>query len=403
MRKFNYQARDNSSNKVVKSMVQAENEHEAAKLLLTQGFTPLEINEVDENGDFFARLTGRITIKDKVVFTRQLSTLIAAGLPLSQSLRTVVDQTQNTKLRTILQEVVASVEGGHSLHDAFAKHPGVFDKLFLSLVKAGEASGTLDEALQRIAGQQEKDAAIVSRIRGAMTYPIIVLVVILMVLIFLLVTVVPQVQKLYIDLHQSLPLITQIIVSLSEFLRNFWWAVVIGVGIVVYLSIQYARTDGGQRMLDEVKLGIPIFNGLFLRLYMARFNRTGQTLLDTGVSMLDMLAIASVGVNNSVISREIDLAAEKVKGGKALSAALQPQEHIPELVPQMISIGEKSGKIDEMMGKVAKIYEDELDSAINSISTAIEPVLMVVLALVAGGMVAAILLPIYSLINTVHV
>ncbi|MCA9335109.1 type II secretion system F family protein, partial [Candidatus Saccharibacteria bacterium] len=224
-----------------------------------------------------------------------------------------------------------------------------------------------------------------------------------MVLIFLLVTVVPQVQKLYIDLHQSLPLITQIIVSLSEFLRNFWWAVVIGVGIVVYLSIQYARTDGGQRMLDEVKLGIPIFNGLFLRLYMARFNRTGQTLLDTGVSMLDMLAIASVGVNNSVISREIDLAAEKVKGGKALSAALQPQEHIPELVPQMISIGEKSGKIDEMMGKVAKIYEDELDSAINSISTAIEPVLMVVLALVAGGMVAAILLPIYSLINTVHV
>lgn len=403
MRKFNYQARDNSTNKLVKSMVQADNEHEAAKLLVKQGFTPLDIKELNDNGDFFTRLVGRITTKDKVIFTRQLSTLIAAGLPLSQSLRTVVEQTQNAKLRTILQEVVASVEGGHSLHDAFAKHPDVFDKLFLSLVKAGEASGTLDEALQRIAAQQEKDAAIMSRIRGAMAYPIIVLVVILAVLLFLLLTVVPQVQKLYHDLHQTLPFITEVIVSASVFFRNFWWVVLLATVVIVYLFIQYSRTEGGQRLLDELKLSVPIFNGLYKRLYMARFNRTGQTLLDTGVSMLDMLAIASVGVNNSVISDEIDKAAEKVKGGKSLSSALLPQEHVPELVSQMISIGEKSGKIDDMMGKVAKIYEDELDEAINSISTAIEPILMVVLAIVAGGMVAAILLPIYSLVNTVHV
>lgn len=403
MRKFNYEARDNTSNKLVKAMVQAESEHEAAKLLVAQGFTPLDIKEVEESSGFLSQFFGRITTKDKVVFTRQLSTLITAGLPLSQSLRNLVDQTQNPRLRSVIQEVIASVEGGRSLHDAFAKHPQVFDKLFLALVAAGEVSGTLDEALQRIADQQEKDAAIVSRIRGAMTYPVIVLVVIIAVLIFMMVTVVPQVEKLYHDLHQTLPFITQVIVSMSSWLQRLWWLVLLLVAFAGYLLYHYLRTDAGRRTADELKLSVPIFKGLFLRLYMARFNRTGQTLLDTGVSMLDMLKIASEAVNNSVIAAEIDHAAEKVKGGKELSGALEPEEHIPKLVPQMISIGEKSGRIDEMMGKVAKIYEAELDDEIGSISTAIEPVLMVVLAVVAGGMVAAILLPIYSLVNTLHV
>jgi type IV pilus assembly protein PilC len=169
------------------------------------------------------------------------------------------------------------------------------------------------------------------------------------------------------------------------------------------MTYQYFKTVPGQRSLDVLKLSIPLFNNLFRRLYMARFNRTGQTLLNTGVSMLDMLAISSEAVNNSVIADEIDRAAEKVKGGKDLSSALAVEEHVPELVPQMIRVGEKSGRIDEMMGKTATIYENELDEEINSLSTSIEPVLMVVLALVAGGMVAAILLPIYSLVNTLQV
>lgn len=403
MRKFNYEARDNSTNKLIKAMVQADSEYDAAKLLVAQGFTPIVIDEAKNDKNFFSRFTNRITTKDKVVFTRQLSTLINAGLPLSQSLRTLVDQTPNPRLRNVIQEVIASVEGGHSLHDSFAKHPDVFDKLFLALVAAGEASGTLDEALQRIASQQEKDAAILSRIRGAMTYPIIVLFVIFGVMIFMLLTVVPQVQKLYKDLHQTLPLITEIIVAVSQLLVQYWFFIIILSGFAVYLGSQYFRTDNGRHTLDTLKLNVPIFRGLFLRLYIARFNRTGQTLLNTGVNMLDMLAIASEAVNNSVMSAEINRAADKVKGGKELSVSLQPEPHIPQLVSQMISIGEKSGQIDEMMGKTAKIYEDELDDEIATISTAIEPILMVVLAIVAGGMVAAILLPIYSLVNTLHV
>lgn len=403
MRKFNYEAKDTKTNKVVKAVVQAESEHEAAKLLVAQGFAPLDIKEAQSNENPLTRFASRITTKDKVIFTRQLSTLIAAGLPLAQSLRTLVEQTPNRRLRGVTQELIASVEGGHSLHDSFAKHPEVFDKLFLALVAAGEASGTLDSSLQRIAAQQEKDAAITSRIRGAMTYPLIVLVVIFGVMAFMLLTVVPQVEKLYKDLHQTLPWITQVIVAMSEFGRNFWWVILIVIVIAVYMLIQYFRTEAGIKTLDVLKLNTPVIKGLFQRLYMARLNRTGETLLDSGVSLLDMLAIASEAVNNSVISAEIDRAAEKVKGGKDLSAALSVEEHVPELVSQMLSIGEKSGRIDEMMGKTAKIYEDELDGEIGTISTAIEPVLMVVLALVAGGMVAAILLPIYSLVNTLQV
>ena len=403
MKKFTYEAKDSQSKNTIKSTVQAESEQKAAKLLIAQGLTPITIEEVTKEDNLWVRISERITTKDKVVFTRQLSTLIAAGLPLSQSLHTLVDQTQNKRLRSIIQELIASVEGGHTLHESFAKHPEVFDKLFLALVAAGEASGTLDEALQRVAAQQEKDAAITSKIRGAMTYPIIVLVVIFGVLIFMLLTVVPQVEKLYQDLHQTLPFITVIIVSTSRFVINFWWLMLIASALGIYLLVQYLRTESGMRTLDVLKLSMPIFKGLFRRLYMARFCRTGETLLNSGVSMLDMMAIASEAVNNKIIAEEIDRASDKVKGGKDLSASLSVEEYIPELVPQMISIGEKSGRIDEMMGKTAKIYEEELDEEINALSTAIEPVLMVVLALVAGGMVAAILLPIYSLVNTMQV
>lgn len=400
MKKFNYEAKDSTTNRIVKATVQADTEHAAAKLLIDQGFAPLDIKEVKEDGNIFEQFTGRITIKDKVVFTRQLSTLIGAGLPLSQSLRTVQEQTQNKRLKNVIQDLITSIEGGKSLHDSFAKHPEVFDKLFLALVATGEASGTLDESLQRVATQQEKDAAIMSRIKGALTYPIIVLVVIVGVLLFMLFTVVPQVEKLYIDLKKELPLITHIMVASSEFVRDFWWLILIVLGIGGYFLVQYFRTEAGGRVLDGVKLNLPMVNSMFRKLYMARFARTGETLLTTGVPMLDMLRISSESVNNSIIAKNIMRAADKVKGGKALSASLQSEDYIPSLVPQMIKIGEQSGRIDEMMGKTAKVYEDELDEEIRAISTAIEPILMVVLALVAGGMVAAILLPIYSLVNT---
>lgn len=403
MNKYTYEARDAASNKIVKSTVQAETESAAAKLLSAQGFTPLKIELESESANIFKRLANRITSKDRIVFTRQLATLIGAGLPLSQSMRTVHDQTQNKRMQEVIQEIVGDIEGGRSLSEAFAKHPKVFDNVFLALVSAGEASGTLDDALKRIAAQQEKDAAMMSKIKGALTYPIIVLVVIVAVIGFMLVAVVPQVKNLYEDLNKELPLLTQIMVSTADFFINYWWIVLIVVGIGVYFLVQYLQTASGIKTKDTFKLNVPLFSGMFRRLYMARFTRTGQTLMSTGVPMLDMLKITSTAVNNTIIAQGIDRASEKVKGGKSLSSALKNEDYFLDMVPQMINIGEQSGKIDEMMGKCAQIYEDELDEEIKTISTAIEPVLMVVLAIVAGGMVGAILFPIYSLVNGVGI
>jgi type IV pilus assembly protein PilC len=402
MRKFNYQARDAATNKIVKATVQAESETSAAKLLIAQGFTPLNITEIDENGRGISKFRGRISTKDRIVFTRQLATLIGAGLPLAQSLHTVLEQTENKRLQSVIEDIVASVEGGKTLHESFSKHPEVFDKVFLALIAAGEASGTLDDAMRRVAAQQEKDAAMMSRIKGAMTYPIIVLVVIFGVMGFMLFTVVPQVEKLYHDLKKTLPLLTQIMVSAADFATHFWWVLLIVLVALGYFARQYLKTESGIKFLDTFKLNVPLFGPMFRKLYMARLTRTGQTLLTTGVPMLDMMRITSEAVNNTMIARSIDRAAEKVKGGKALSAALQPEDYILPLVPQMIKIGEQSGKIDDMLGKTAQVYEDELDEQIKTISTAIEPILMVVLAVMAGGMVGAILFPIYSLVNGIN-
>jgi len=402
MKKFTYEARDKSSNETVKSMVQADSESSAAKVLIEQGLMPLDIREINEDASFFNRLTNRITTKDKVVFLRQMATLIGAGLPLAQSLHTVLEQTANKKMQQVVEEIIAKVEGGHTLSDSFGKHPDVFDKVVLALVAAGETSGTLDEALKRVAAQKEKDAAMMSKIRGAMVYPMIVLLVIVGVMIFMLIAVVPQVDKLYKDMHKTLPMLTQVMISVAGFLISYWWAVIIGLGIGGYFFRQYLKTEPGIKLKDTVKLNIPLFNGMFRKLYMARFTRTGQTLLSTGVAMLDMMRISSESVNNTIISKSIDRAAEKVKGGKALSVALKPEDYILPMVPQMIKIGEQSGKIDEMMGKTAQVYEDELDEEIKAISTAIEPVLMVVLAVFAGGMVGAILFPIYSLVGGIR-
>ncbi len=401
MKKFSYKVRDKVTGKVVKGEIQADTEHAAGKALLDQGYVPIDkLKEVGKESAF-ANITNRITSKDKIVFTRQFATLIGAGLPLAQGLRTVSEQTENKKMRAVIDDILASIESGSSLYDAFAKHPEVFDKVYLALVSAGEISGTLDDSLRRIAAQQEKDAAMMSKIRGALTYPAIVLVVILLVMIFMMVQVVPQVKNLYKDMHQTLPMATEILINISEFMTSFWWLILIIIGVGGWFFRQFLKTEAGIKFSAAFKLNVPIFNPLFRKLYMARFTRTGQTLLSTGVAMLDMLNICGDAMNNVIVKNSIDSAAKLVQGGKNLSDSLKDKDYILPLVPQMISIGEQSGKIDEMLGKTAQVYEDELDEQIKAISTMIEPILMVIMALMAGGLIGAILFPIYALVNKV--
>jgi type IV pilus assembly protein PilC len=400
---YNYEAKDRATGKHVKSTVQADTEAAAYKLLIDQGYTPSKITEQGMSLSPLSALKNRVSTKDKVVFSRQLATLIGAGLPLAQSLATVVDQTENRKMKSVVQDILTLVEGGKSLGESFSKHPDVFDTVFIALVQAGETSGTLDKALERIATQKEKDAEMMSKIKGAMIYPAIVLTVIVGVMIFMLYTIVPQVEKLYKDLNQELPFISQIMVSAAHFLQNYWYLALLILGAIGYFGVRYLKTDNGKQAADSVKLNAPVINSLFRKLYMARFARTGESLLATGVPMLDTLDICGRAVNNVYVERSIKHAAEKVKSGKGLAESIENEDYILALVPQMIGIGEKSGRVDEMMGKAATVFENELDAALKAIQTIIEPALMVVLAIAAGGMVAAILLPIYQLVGTIKV
>ncbi len=401
MRRFNYKAKEKETGKIVKGNIQAENEQTAGRLLVQQGYIP---QTVTEEGGGFLGFNNRVTSKDRIVFTRQLATLIGAGLPLATSLRTVVEQTQAKAMHAVAEEILANVEAGKTLHDSFAQYPDIFNGVYLALIKAGETSGTLDLALKRLADQEEKNAAMLSRIRGALVYPAIILVVIIAVLAFMMIMVVPQVKDLYEDMGETLPMLTQFLVGLTDFFGQFWWLVALiiaGIGIGCWFWVKRTRT--GRKIADTIKIDMPIFGGLFRKLYVSRFARTSEMLLATGVPMLDSVKIAIDAVSNTVVEEEYSKAIEVIKGGKSLSEGLKDREYMLPLVPQMASIGEEAGKIDEMLGKAAQVYENELDEQINNISTMIEPILMVIMAALIGVVIGGTLLPIYSLVNSISV
>ncbi len=399
MRRFRYKAKDRKTGNVVSGTVQAESEQAAGKILVDQGYVPQKVTAEDTG--LFAQNANKMNTKQRIVFTRQLATLVGAGLPLATSLHMIGEQAEDKPTKMISEEISAQIEAGKTLHDAFAKFPDIFNNVYLSLIAAGEASGTLDVSLRRLAEQQEKDANMMSKIRGALMYPMIVLIVIIFVVAFMMIEVVPQVEGLYRDLGKDLPGLTQVMVNISNFFITRWWLILIIIGFLVWFVLQFRKTDVGKKFFAELKLKVPLFKDMYLRLYNARFARTAQMLLSAGVPMLDAMKISSDSINNVVIEAQINEAAEMVRSGKPLSVSLKGRENILPLLPQMAATGEQSGRIDEMLGKAAQVYEEELDEKLNAISTAIEPILMVLLAIVAGGMVAAILFPIYSIIGEI--
>jgi type IV pilus assembly protein PilC len=394
---YTYEARNAKTGQKVKAQVQADTEQAAARLIHEQGMTPLSITAEKASR---VSLFNRIPIKDKVLFSRQLATLINAGLPLVQSLRSVAGQTTNKALKAVINEVITDVEAGSAFSVALAKHPKVFNRVYVSLVAASETSGTLDSGLERLANQQEKDADIISKVRGAMIYPLIVLLVMMAVVTFMLVKVLPQVQNIYNGIKGAkLPLVTKILLAVSHFVTHYWWVVIIMLVLTGIFGSRWARTLGGRSLIDGYKIhGWPI-GRLYMKMYMARFARTGTTLVASGVPIIQVLEITGEAVDNVHIQKSLGKAIEKVKGGKALSDAITNDPNFLELVPNMLRIGESSGAMETMLDKVAEYYEKEVDNEIKAISTIIEPVMMVIMGIIAITIVAAILLPIYGLVN----
>lgn len=397
MLSYTYTARNTKTGEKITAAIEAENEQSAAKLLVERGLAPLEIVRTKQMipGVGFRN---RVPSKEKVIFSRQLSTLINAGLPLVQSLHTVQQQTKNKNLQSIIAKATSEVEAGSSFAVSLSKYPAVFDEVYVSLVAAGEASGTLDSSLERLANQQEKDAEVVSKVRGAMIYPAIVMLVLFGVATFMTTTVLPQVVSLYKNLPGAkLPFITVMMLGVSHFVTHYWWITLILVVSAVVALRRWAHTPSGIRFFDNLKIHMWPFGPLMAKLYMARFARTSSTLIGSGVPMIKMLNTTAQAVGNSLVAASVNQAAEKVKGGKTLSESLAGDPNFTELVPDMIRIGEQSGQLEGMLSKVADYYEKQVDNEIKSISTIVEPAMMVVVGVIALIIVAAVLLPIYSL------
>ncbi len=339
----------------------------------------------------------RIKNKDLVVFSRQFATMIDAGLPLVQCLDILASQQDNAEFKKVLLDVKGSVEGGSTFADALSKHPKVFDDLFVNLIAAGEVGGILDVILNRLSAFLEKAEKLKGKVKGAMTYPVVVIIIACLVVTGLLVWIVPIFEDMFAGFGSALPLPTQIVVMMSDFIKNYWY-VIIGViiGTVVGLNRAY-QTKKGRWIIDTIFLKLPIFGDLVRKTAVARFTRTLGTMLSSGVPILEGLEVVSKTSGNVVIEDAVMKARTSLSQGKTLADPLMETNVFPGMVTQMIAVGEATGALDTMLSKIADFYEDEVDAAVDALTSMIEPLLMVFLGVVVGGLVIALYLPIFQL------
>ena len=343
-----------------------------------------------------------MSTRDIVIFTRQFATMINSGLPLVQALDILAEQTENEALRKVIQEVLYDVESGNTLADAMGKHPKVFTELYVNMVAAGEAGGILDTILLRLATFLEKNDALVRKIKGAMIYPAVIFSVAGAAVAILLMFVIPTFQTMFASAGIPLPLPTRIVIAMSAFLQGYWWACIIGVVALVVGIRQTYQTDGGRLAIDRILLMLPILGDLQRKAAVARFTRTLGTLVSSGVSILEGLEITAKTSGNRVIHDAVMGSRASIAGGETISGPLKESGVFPPMVVQMINVGEQTGGLDEMLSKIADFYDDEVDTAVEALLSALEPVMIVVLGVVVGGMIVAMYLPIFDMINAVQ-
>ncbi len=388
-----------------KGEIEAASEEAVRSILQSQRITPIKIKKKGES--IFSKelnisfLQPKVTIDDLVVFTRQFATMIDAGLPIVQGLDILAQQQPNPTFKKVLMEVKADVESGSTFADALKKHPKVFDQLFVSLVAAGEVGGVLDTVLNRLAQQMEKAKEVREKVKKALRYPMIVIVVAVVVVAAMMKFVIPTFAKMFEDMGGQLPLPTRIAIGLSNwFSHNFLW-LTIGVIALIVLYRYIASTEKGRRILDAMFLKLPAFGDLIKKQAVARFTRTLGTILSSGVPIMDGLEIVAASSGNKIIEEEIMKVREAITQGKNMTEPLKESKIFPPLVVQMIEVGEQTGSLDSMLNKIADFYETEVDNAVEGITAMIEPLIVVFLGVVVGGLLVAMYLPIFQIGQTV--
>jgi type IV pilus assembly protein PilC len=389
-------------NELKKGEMEAADEITVRGLLRRQGFKSIEVKKKPKDlMEYLPFLKGKIKEKNVVVFCRIFSTMINAGLPLIQCLDLLSQQEQNKAFSKIIRSVKEDIEGGTSLTNALKKYPNIFDDLFVNLIAAGEAGGILDVILERLSNYMEKAMKLKSKVKGAMTYPAAVLVISCAVVALLLLKVIPVFKKMFEGMGGELPGLTQALINASEFAQRYWW-VIAAIFVAIYFAfIRFYKTEKGRWTVDSLVLKAPVFGDLLKKVAVAKFARTLSTMMSSGVPILEGLSIVSKTSGNVIIENALLKTRQSISEGRSIAEPLAETGIFPPMVIQMISVGEATGALDSMLSKIANFYDDEVDVAVDAMTALLEPVMMVFLGGVVGGMIIAMYLPIFKLASVV--
>jgi type IV pilus assembly protein PilC len=396
---FDYKVRDKTGALVTGQLV-GDNEAIVMTRLRQMGLTPIRVKQASTGLKMEIHLRpGRIKLKQIAVFCRQFATMVNSGLPILRALSILTDQTESKELAKVLFAVRAGVENGSSLSAAMAEHPKAFNALFISMVKAGETGGVLDDVLLSLADQIEREVELRRQIKSAMTYPIVVVALVTLILAAMLLFVVPQFETIYSSLGGTLPLPTRMLLSVSRAVRSYWYVVLLGAVVASFLFRRYKKTEAGRARVDAVKIRIPIFGPLFHKVALARFASTLGMLLRSGVPILQALDNVNETVNNRVIGDAVDDVKTSVREGESIAKPLGRHKAFPPMVVQMMAVGEETGAVDTMLDKVAEFYNSEVTATVEAMTSLIEPLLIAVIGAAVGAAVIALYMPMFSVIN----
>lgn len=396
---YSYTATKNS--RTSKGTMEAVSKQAAIEMLNKQGMRPLVVHESNARK---IKRRGKVKLKDLVIFTRQLSTMISAGVPLTRAFATLQSQTDNKYFKTVIISISKDIEGGSALADSLGKFPNIFSEVYVNMVRAGEAGGILEEILKRLATQVEKDATIRKKIKSASAYPLVIFSITIIAFFGIMIFVIPKLGKIITDLggpDAKLPVYTQAMLGASTFMKNNAVIIVIVAVVVIVLTKRYIKTPAGKYKFHALLLRLPIIKTVIAKIAIARFSRTFASLMSSGVSVLDALEVTGSAIGNKVIEAELKSAAKEVRNGKQLSEPLSKSVYFPPIVSQMLAIGEETGQIDTILIKVADFYEEEVDAVIDGISSLIEPIMIIVLGGIVGMIAASVMGPIASLSTNV--
>ncbi len=399
---FEYTAKNTTSGQIMKGTLDVPSKDDVMAYLKKNRLLLVTVREQPKQYSFKMPGGNRVTTRDLVIFTRQFATMINAGLPLVQSLNILAQQTENKTLKDIVKQVVFDVEAGNTLADAFRKHPKAFPDLYVNMVAAGEAGGILDTILLRLATFLEKNDALIRKVKGAMVYPAVIISVAVIAIAVLLIFVIPTFESMFASVAMELPLPTRIVIGLSNGLIQWWWLMLGGIAAAFFLFRQYYLTSNGRRAVDGALLRAPVVGDLLRKSAVSRFTRTLGTLISSGVSILDGLEITAKTAGNRVIHDAVMQSRASIAGGDTIAGPLQASNVFPPMVISMIAVGEQTGGLDDMLSKIADFYDAEVDVAVSALLSLMEPIMIVVLGVIVGGMVVAMYLPIFDMVNAVQ-